>query len=264
MGLAVHVASPKQSRSDHTRISTLSVYLARLKFEFREIAGLFPFISLPVWRHLARTKRVTASKHTKLILEGFPRSANSFSSIAFDIAQGHPQITAHHLHSPAQVVFGVRNRIPTLVLIRKPDDAVIAAKLVMPFLTLTQILRAYNRFYQHIRPYRQSIVVATFEEVVSDFGAVIDRLNVFYGTQFARFEHSQGNQQACFDLIDRQNPDGLAGATSEFSLARPSPAKDLEKERFRVMLGLEEFAAPMRQARAMYRAILAGHQGNNA
>ena len=64
-----------------------------------------------------------------VVIEGFPRSGNSFARRAFIMAQDETfDVTriAHHLHVPAQVIRAARWRIPTLVLIRRPKDAVLS------------------------------------------------------------------------------------------------------------------------------------------
>ena len=41
--------------------------------------------------------------HTELVIEAFPRSANTFATVAFQLSQPAPVRVAHHLHAPAQV-----------------------------------------------------------------------------------------------------------------------------------------------------------------
>lgn len=66
------------------------------------------------------------SPQNDLVIEGFPRCANSFAVRAFRSCND-PANTlriATHMHSPAQAIMGVHWKIPTLVLIRNPDQAV--------------------------------------------------------------------------------------------------------------------------------------------
>src|ERR671920_2182155 len=92
-------------------------------------AGSHPTIFFSLYRLLRTRKDLTraVTPDTQLVIEGFPRSGNSFARRAFIMAQDEPQIKnhiAHHLHVPAQVVQAARWQIPTLVLIRRPRDAV--------------------------------------------------------------------------------------------------------------------------------------------
>src|SRR2546427_7470725 len=61
---------------------------------------------------------VLAGPGTDILIEGFPRSANSFSVAAFRLAQGPPVEVAHHTHAPANAIAAFRRHIPALILIR--------------------------------------------------------------------------------------------------------------------------------------------------
>ena len=74
-------------------------------------------------------------------------------------------------------------------LVREPDVA------------LRDALIAYTRFYRRLLPCRDRMVVADFEEVTTDFGAVTRRVNDRFGTAFAEFEPTEQNTNRCFELI---------------------------------------------------------------
>ncbi len=65
---------------------------------------------------------------TDITIEGFPRCANSFAVQAFRSANdvNRPLRIATHLHSTANVVQSIRLKIPTVVLIRNPGDALVS------------------------------------------------------------------------------------------------------------------------------------------
>ncbi len=69
-----------------------------------ELLGDAPFF-LPLQRLLtpesARDRAIT--ERTQLVIEGFPRSGNTFASKAFTLAQDRPVVVASHVHLPAQV-----------------------------------------------------------------------------------------------------------------------------------------------------------------
>lgn len=60
-------------------------------------------------------------------------------------------------------------------------------------LSAAQLLKSYIRFYTSIMPYPDKYVLGLFEEVTSDFGAVIERINQRFNTNFSIFEHTQEN-----------------------------------------------------------------------
>ena len=145
-------------------------------------------------------RKLAVRKHTDIVIEGFPRSANTFAVVAFRffrVGPYKPVEIAHHLHAPAQIIHAARLGIPCVVLIRKPLDAVLSFMVYRPYLTAQQVLKSYSYFYNRIIPYREAFVVGLFEEVISNFSIIIERSNGRFGTEFSQFEHNQSNVEKC-------------------------------------------------------------------
>lgn len=237
----------------------------RARFELRSAIGPYPRLFLPLARfrqprqtdgHALRPRCV--DRRTDLVLEGFPRSANTFALVAFLESQTAPVRVAHHLHAAAQVIAGVRLELPVLVLSREPLDAVTSFAVREPDLSLEQAVRAYRRFYRPLLTLRERIVVATFEQVVEDFGAVIRRLNRRFGRDFGVFEHRDANVRSCFSIIEERNRGLYGGHISEAAIARPSPARRALHAGVRRRLGQPPLADELRRCRALRAALLAG------
>ena len=67
-----------------------------------------------------------------LLIEAIPRSAATYCSYAFLQAQAGPVDMGFHLHVPAHVIRAARLGVPTLVLVRQPQNAVASAVLREP------------------------------------------------------------------------------------------------------------------------------------
>ena len=52
-------------------------------------------------------------------------------------------------------------------------------------------------------------MIATFEQVTTDFGEVINAINARFGTGFSLFEHTQDNVRRCFELIEHRSRGGV-------------------------------------------------------
>ena len=82
---------------------------------------------------------------------------------------------AHHLHAPAQLIAAAKAGLPTIVVIRDPEGAILSQAVRKPGVALRDALWAYERFYSRLLPYRSSYVVADSKEVTTDlrpsFGA---------------------------------------------------------------------------------------------
>jgi hypothetical protein len=166
-----------------------------------------------------RRGRAVVGPDTEIVIEGFPRSANTFAVFAFQMAQPRPVPIAHHLHSPAQVTAAARRGLPVLLLIRSPRDAVVSSVMWWPYVTPADALGAYARFYEAVRPVRDALVIGRFAEVTADLGLLTDRLNARYGTAFGRFAHTADNVERCYRLIDERSgePDAAAAINAYMS-----------------------------------------------
>ena len=162
---------------------------------------------------------------TQLVIEGFPRSANTFARVAFNRAQSERVRIAHGLHVPAQVIRAATWRIPTLVLIRKPKDAVLSFAIRDP-ISVDQALRYYLSFYETVEEYRDAYVLGLFEEVTEDFGEVIRRINDRFGTVFSPFSHDERNVEGVFARIEKNSRKRFGETSLEDKVSRPFASRE--------------------------------------
>jgi len=219
----------------------------------------FPALYLP-W---ARSRRrafdgsvKAVGPGTEIVIEGFPRCGNSFAFAAFRLAQGRETRIAHHLHAPAQVVAAVRRGIPALVVIRPPEEAVASLMVRDPRVSPEDALRDYVGFYEPLVGHAGGFVVAEFSEVTTDFGKVVRRVNSRFGTRFREFDHSPGNVERCFHLLEEIH--GAVRAEDrdfEAGVARPSAERDRRKQAARDRLSDPRLEKLRATARGVYERI---------
>jgi hypothetical protein len=239
----------------------------RTRLRARSLIGQYPALYLPFARWKRRRQLQHARKwgippekmgpvfrDTDAIIEGFPRSANTFAATAFELAQTRPVRVARHLHVPSQIIAGARLGIPTIVLVRDPEEAVLSLSLWTPHVTLEDGLRDYIRFYRRILPYRDRFVVATFEEVSTDFGVVIRRLNERFGSTFQEFQHTDANVALCFRIIEEHDR-RTVGKVVEKTVARPSQQREHMKNALRSALRSPKLARARADAYDIYETL---------
>jgi hypothetical protein len=193
-----------------------------------------------------------------MVIESFPRSASSLAVCAFESSQPSKPRVAHHVHAPAQVIAAARAGIPALVLIREPEEAVLSLVLRQGWMRPRDALSGFIRFYEPLIPYRDGFVLATFEEVVSDFGPVIDRINDRFGTTFHRFDHTPENVRVCLERIEQRARMNWSAADIERVVARPSESRNRLKDQLRPDYRQERLAPLRRRAEALYEILTAG------
>lgn len=166
---------------------------------------------------------------TDLVVESYPRCASSFAIAAFRLAQEPRSLrVAHHTHASGHVIAGIRLGIPTLVLIREPQGAVVSSRIRHPARTYADLLRGFCAFYEPLVPHRGDLVVGTFDEVVGgELGAITRRLNARFGTTFAEFEPTEENVARCMREIDEDWRTRRGdGDRLERVVPRPSPMRE--------------------------------------
>ena len=185
-------------------------------------------------------------RDSELVVEGFWRCGNTFAVRAIQSAQPRHVRMAYHTHAAASVLRSVAWKTPTLVLIRRPDDA--AASLVLKHAerTLRQVLREYASFYEAIEPFSDRFVTATFDQVTHDLGAVIRRVNEHFDRNFEVFRHTPSSAALVLDEIAQQDARLTDG--DRLGYCTPRPEKQAAKQDV-----LNELHSG-RYARLLYRA----------
>jgi hypothetical protein len=159
---------------------------------------------------------------TAVVIDGFPRSANTFASVAFQTAQERPVRIAHNLHSAAHLTVAAMRGVPTLVLVREPTDAALSEAIREHPVSLRTVLAAYCRFYETVAPHVGSMIVGEFAGVTTDFGSIIVEMNRRFGTTFRPFEHTSESTELVFRLIDERERRPAVKAVDEYLAGKVS------------------------------------------
>jgi len=159
-----------------------------------------PRLYLPIAR--SKVPDAVLRDDTELLIEGFTRSAVTFATIAFQLAQRRPVRVAHTLHSVGHVLMAAQRGVPSLVTIREPDETALSAVVREPYLTLGGVLAAYTRFYAGIQAVGDRIVVGRFDSIVHDLGSVTRAVNERFGTSFDEFVQTEDNVRRCYEIIE--------------------------------------------------------------
>lgn len=235
--------------------------IARFRRAIRARVSTSPAIYLPL-RRLFTSSIGVVRQDTELLIEGYPRSGNSFAEAAFRLAQPRPVKLAHHTHAAAQVLAAVRWSIPVLLLIRPPIEA--ARSLVMHYpavFTPAKCLKEYIVFHEAIEPIRDKYLLARFETVTSDFGSVIHALNGRFGTHFEVFEHTAANEEAAFHLLNQLSRERgtVSGESEPYSPDRDEGyrlARERDKERILEAFERRDLRDLRRHAEGCYQKML--------
>lgn len=231
--------------------------LLRLRLHLRRPVSRLPY-AWDATMHARADKRSTlAGRDTALVIEGFPRSGNTFSVAAFQIANG-PQVhLGRHLHGAPHLLRAKRLGIPAIALVRAPEDAVPSYLIRRTGLHAEDALVEYLDFYRTAWPARDAFVIGLFDDVTSDFGSVIDRVNERFGTSFARYEATSDNEAAAFALVEEMNRLECRGEVVETHVGRPSAERTVRKAEIAASLRRPRAARLLGQARQVFQQYVA-------
>lgn len=205
-------------------------------------------------------KRATLARpHTAIVLEGFLRSGNTFSVAAFGVSNGTEHHIGRHLHGGPHILRAVRMGLPTVLLIRRPRDAVLSYLVRRDTLTPHDAVVEYLDFYRTCWPARDGFVVGLFDQVVADFGSVLDAVNDRFDTSFVRYHPGPENDAATFDVVEEMNRLECRGEVVETHVGRPSKEREQRKAALRDLFDEPRTAARLREADRLYEryAVLA-------
>lgn len=161
------------------------------------------YVPIRRWR---RPDAVVSGK-TDLVVEGFPRSGNTWLEAALRLASRDELCLAHHTHAAAHVHEAIELGRPVVVLFRNPCDAVAS------LLALTggrssarQAFADYVSFYESTWPLRGSTVsFLSFEDVTSRTSSSLALLDSRFDLRLCVPDvTTEEFRKAIFDGMDRK------------------------------------------------------------
>lgn len=218
---------------------------------FRRALWSRPLLYWPI--AMVRQRKNILSRNFDLMVDGFPRSGNTFAANWFQLHSGANRISSHH-HNPAAVTLAVQRSKPVLILIRNPAGAA-ASWAVRSRYPIAYILDSYIDYYRLIAPLAADICICGFHELISSPEAVTARLNCRFGLNFAAVSLSAERRQQVFSRIEDDHLVGNA-VIDEHAISRPS---GLRAEAIKLALDLvhaPEHSDRLNRATHLYESFL--------
>jgi hypothetical protein len=217
-----------------TRVETFRFYI-------RSWLGKSPFFLWAVVGCLRGQSKRVCNKKTRVVIEGFPRSANTHCVAYFMHAGIHPDFIASHQHAAAQFFLARKYAKPAILIIRAPQDAILSLRIRRPDVDTDALVREYCAFHRLAYSLKEAVLIARFETVVDHITDVISKLNKKFDTDFPVREMIDENKAAMDAIIDAMDEDdrkshkGKFHATKESHVSKPiaernnNPMRDIYK-----------------------------------
>jgi hypothetical protein len=188
------------------------------------------------------------------LIEGFPRSANTYVREALKLANPSKQF-ASHLHGLGAVKLATKAAVPAVLLIRKPADS-IASLIVRENLPSKAAVRWYIQYHSGaIRLLDAGIIVVPFEVATGAMSRVVGAVNESFGLGLLA---PAGSDESLIRERVRHSEAADAGYVSEFRVALPS-----ERRKDALLSARRELQAipdDMQRAQNLYERIVGSRQ----
>lgn len=241
------ISKPMKQRILRAVRASPSLYMLSIRYSRRPYDGSFRRID----------------RHTDLVIDAYPRSANTYATFAFLSAQQRDVDVAHHFHAPGAVKAAAKRHVPVLTIVRRPEDAVASAMTYRGSSDVGRELDEYLDYYQAVAQCRPAVFVARFESVIEDFGRVTEKFNQRYGTTFEVFDATPDAvamvQQRIRDIQDSILRDKPADQTRYADLLPvPTEEREARKSILKAKLTESEYSEQLNRARKLYDSLATG------
>jgi hypothetical protein len=199
-------------------------------------------------------RHTLASHRSEIVVDGFPRSGNTYAVSALMAAQSHETRIARHVHLPVQFELAKKYAIPAVLLVRHPVDAAVSLLIREPALSPEHVMRRYVIFHEQMEEFRASVVVGTFRQVVEDPYSIYRKVNHRFGTRFATPRLTPALEARIRELVlalDEQDRRGLGSG------ARTAGVPNAEREAMKTDVRARVMKLPQRlltKALALYES----------
>jgi hypothetical protein len=203
-------------------INRNSKYVIRYKLGSHPMTYLLLGLSKRFWKNMV-------SVDTTICIEGFLRSANSFTLHSF--LKDNPEArVAHRLHVPQQIIRAAKLKIPCIVLICNPLDSLASLLIIDNILTISLAINSYCEFYKLIFHIRESYAVTRFQNTISNFSPVVAAVNHIFGTQFNATPGTAADGERIFTYLREHHKNKKQ---AKYLLPVPTSEKETLKQKIR-------------------------------
>jgi hypothetical protein len=187
------------------RTIPVKLRIRRLLRRCKNLVGLEPAL-LPILLRLTPlgiSRQI--SEQTELVVEGFPRSGNTFAVFALEDASGHQLVISSHVHHPAQIKYAVAHGVPTVLIVRDPVAALASYMIFGQDDRPGSVINEYISYHRQLVPYADHVLICRFDDVTTDVSSLIARINRRYDMEIPPFNQTPENVDQVFAAISRQH-----------------------------------------------------------
>lgn len=209
----------------------------------------------------ARARRLPfqITDKTQVLVDSYPRSANSFFEAAFVKAHGGRLNVAHHSHAAGQVLAGVKRGLPCIVLVRAPEAAIASFyDMNGGDFPIELCTREYVAFYHALAPVMDRLIIVETATLEARFYDLMKFLRDRYGLDVACYVIDGDTRKALFEDVDATGR-ARNGFSAERYSDKRSPREKQERQdqlaAIRDLISTPKNAAELSRAQSLYESF---------
>tara|TARA_B100000963_G_scaffold302596_1_gene275576 strand:- start:18269 stop:19021 length:753 start_codon:yes stop_codon:yes gene_type:complete len=174
-------------------------------------------------------------KDTDIVVEGFPRSANTYLSTCLEEANKKELKLASHLHDIVQLYFGKKYSIPIFIVFRKPLESLISFKMKFPKSDLNTMSNIYIKFYSYAIENSDHINFIDFSDATTKTDIVVEKILSSLPSKSRSGKILKVDQRKVFSIIKEKklgrafNKRNHKESNFDLSIALPTSRKESER-----------------------------------
>ncbi|WP_110767990.1 hypothetical protein [Pelagimonas varians] len=201
-------------------------------------------------------RNIVCAADTDIVIEGFPRSGNTFTIDMLSILQEGSDKRlkiAHHTHVIENILIGRKLDRPIIALIRRPEDAILSYTIFSGKSVEFSAQRYFN-FYNAILHMDPVPTIVDFSTVVGDFNKVVELVNTATGASIPLSSDLKADGVRAHALAE-----GRARGThgDSYALRIGAPNKDREKVKLERRASIAGFLADHTEVQDLYDRVAA-------
>ncbi|MEM7657136.1 MAG: hypothetical protein AAF399_13465 [Bacteroidota bacterium] len=202
-------------------------------------------------------KDLLIQPETELVIEGFPRSANTFGVLLVEQHLEQNLHIAHHLHLAYQLEQGVQRGLPSVLLLRNPQDSIPSLLLRNAYLSPWLAFHWFRKFHEPLVAIKDQLLVWEFESLTQHPARCLQQLASDFPDLLLGEEESVQADQV-FQQIDQLDRETKQQAGEELDLVRSRPNLRKAAAKAAIQTQLQNhprYRALMEEALQMYQQL---------
>lgn len=199
-------------------------------------------------------KNHVCNQNTRLVIEGYPRSGNSFTADMLAVCGGNRlriDEMAHHTHEIENLLLADAFGVPKMILIREPEDAILSFT-IFSERPVAECTARYVKFYERAKDLLTNAIIVHFRDTTTDFRSVVSRLNSLGNFGIPEDQDFSVRHQEALALVRSRASDDAEQAVRQ--VAAPSEKREEMKNTARA--SVLDYLARNGDARKIYNELL--------